>query len=336
MNQTLFLLPLFFAFVAAEAQELPTLNSLRFEFDVKRAELNNPIVELQTKYEEYLGQLLEEVKGAGNLENVLAVKAEIEGYKEGKSKAADGGFPKLKRLQDTYSEEKARRVAMMNEKLGFVVESHKAKLEALQKALTKENRLDEALAVKAERDSLAEVPKVVAPDSANQGLGGKLPPGAAPVVALTDPSKKSALAKVKKVDGDLEWGIMKENALIHPDRDHAWVEVPVELDGIQFTKLGIHAGILNFEVIEPGLVFIAVSTRFPQNSGEGEGWEKLAKNDKMLEKDGWRRLRELEGFRTTDPANKNSYMVFYRKCEKGESYSIRTEHYTPPVLLMRQ
>lgn len=137
-----------------QTQELPTLNSLKLEFDVKRAELQKPIQELQTKYEEQLNQLLERVTGAGELENAIAVKAEIEGYKDGKSKPAGDDFPELKRLQGIYADAHAQRVATINKNLGPVVEDYKAKLLALQKALTKEKRLEEALAVKAVIDGI--------------------------------------------------------------------------------------------------------------------------------------------------------------------------------------
>ena len=87
-----------------EAQEKPTLSSLKLEFDVKRAELRKPVEELQAKYEDQLNQLLEKVTSAGELEKALAVKAEIEGYKDGKSKPAADGFPELKRLQGIYTD----------------------------------------------------------------------------------------------------------------------------------------------------------------------------------------------------------------------------------------
>jgi len=136
------------------AQERPTVESLKLEFDVERAELRKPIQELQTKYEQQLGKLLEEVTSAGELERTLAVKAEIEGYKEGKTKPAGDGFPELKRLQGIYADVHAQRTAMMKKELGNVVTAYRAKLLALQKELTKERKIEDALAVKAVIDGI--------------------------------------------------------------------------------------------------------------------------------------------------------------------------------------
>jgi len=140
--------------MSLNAQEEPTLSSLVLEFDVRRAELGKPLLDLQTKYEERLNQLLVKATSKGELKKALAVKAEIEGGNEGGPKQADVGFPELKRLQNTYTNAYAQRFAAMNEKLGPLVSIHEAKLEALQMALTKEGRIDEALAVKTVIDGL--------------------------------------------------------------------------------------------------------------------------------------------------------------------------------------
>ena len=95
-----------------------TLRSLQFEYDVYRAELLKPLKELQKKYDTNLQRLLEKHTKAGELQAVLAVKNEIEGYKEGKSTSADKAkFPELHRLQSIYKETAVKHQAEFDEKV---------------------------------------------------------------------------------------------------------------------------------------------------------------------------------------------------------------------------
>jgi len=89
---------------------------------------------------------------------------------------------------------------------------------------------------------------------------------------------------------------------------------------------------LTIEVISDGLVFIAVSTRFPTKSGEGDGWEKDALDENGLRRLGWRHLREFEDLSATDSG---ALMVFYKDCAAGELVTLRTEKYIAPFALTR-
>ena len=125
-----------------------TLRSLQFEYDVYRAELLKPLKELQKKYDTNLQRLLEKHTKAGELQAVLAVKNEIEGYKEGKSTPADKAkFPELHRLQSIYKETAVKHQAEFDEKVPPVTTAHKARLQALQRRLTQQSKIEDALEV---------------------------------------------------------------------------------------------------------------------------------------------------------------------------------------------
>ena len=137
-----------------QEKEPRTLGSLKLEFDIERAELLKPQRELEKAYEAQLSEILKNVTKAGDLEKAIAVRNELNGFKEGKSVAAGDDFPVLKRVQTIYAKEVEKRKVAMNRDLVGVVKAHKERLLELQKRLTQENKLDEALEVKAVYDGV--------------------------------------------------------------------------------------------------------------------------------------------------------------------------------------
>lgn len=134
-----------------EGPPQPTLDSLKLEYDVNRSELMRPIAELQKIYEGKLKELLDEVTSAGELKEALAVKAELETYKnptggeEGEEKPAT--FPELQRLQEIFVDSKEKRLVTAREELKPLKDAYQEKLLALQKQLTQEQKLDQAVEV---------------------------------------------------------------------------------------------------------------------------------------------------------------------------------------------
>ncbi len=123
------------------------MERLIFRYEVACAELIKPYQELQNKYEDNLEQLLDTVTRAGALEKVLAVRAEIEGFREGKTEPAGAEFPELPRLQGIFARAGAERLAAMEAQAAPLTEDHQKRLGALVKELTRQQRLEEALAV---------------------------------------------------------------------------------------------------------------------------------------------------------------------------------------------
>ena len=152
----------------AEQRKAPTLDSLKLEFDVQRAEVIKPVMQLRESYEDRLKELLKEVTKTGDLEKALAVQNELTNYQSTDASAdADNEalFSELKRLREIFLKSQAQRLNKVNEKLVPLAKAYKANLSALQKQLTKDNKLEEAIAVQTARKevketlSLAEIPK---------------------------------------------------------------------------------------------------------------------------------------------------------------------------------
>jgi hypothetical protein len=128
-----------------------------------------------------------------------------------------------------------------------------------------------------------------------------------------------------------EWDKLKSGADCYGDTSkYHWSSIPAGLDGVRWTKHESKASTLQFTVKEPGLVFMAVTTRFG-GGGEAGDWQKALINAEGLEKEGWHRLTQFDGLRNTDVG----WIVYYKECGAGESHSYRTEKYVAPILLMR-
>jgi len=330
MKSRLFaLLLLLTPFVAGadEASQPKTLGSLKLAYDIKRSEFMKPISELQTSYEKQLELLLDQVTAAGNLKGALAVQSEIETYKESPYGNESETFPELDRLRGIYGEAFRTRINLVNEKLEPLAVAYKVELAGLMKQLTQEKKLDEAVKVQTEIETVealiaeASLPSVGARKQFRVG---------SPSEALTTDEGKGALAKI--VVSGAEWKALQIGALCFSDAEYQWVTVPAELENIQYTVAGKHSHTLTIEVISDGLVFIAVSTRFPTKSGEGDGWEKDALDENGLRRLGWRHLREFEDLSATDSG---ALMVFYKDCAAGELVTLRTEKYIAPFALTR-
>ncbi|MCP5540996.1 MAG: hypothetical protein H7A52_12710 [Akkermansiaceae bacterium] len=124
----------------------PDLEDLLFEYEVKKAEIDRPMTDLQRQYEGALGRLKDEMKSQGNLDAVLALEAEKKGFRAGQF-VGEGDFDALKRLRDKYRDALSRAESGLEKSRAALVEASTAKLEALQARLTQEGRLDEAQAV---------------------------------------------------------------------------------------------------------------------------------------------------------------------------------------------
>ncbi|MCB1062340.1 MAG: hypothetical protein KDN20_05375 [Verrucomicrobiae bacterium] len=166
--------------IQAQEQNAATLDSLTLEFDVHRAELMKPIAELKQIYQEKLNELLDEVTAAGDLKKALAVKAEITDFaSKGRTVVDEGAFPELKRLEEILVEAQAQRVNEVNEKMVPLIEVYQAKLKFLQKRLTQEKKLEEAVRVQSVLEkveagiSLPDLPALAAMEKKGVGEEGE-------------------------------------------------------------------------------------------------------------------------------------------------------------------
>jgi hypothetical protein len=167
---------------APPAQKPPSLKNLKLEFDIVRAELLIPLADLDELYAVQLEKLRLETQNRGQLEQVIAVRAE-QARLEGKNPEAAGEeFPELEKIRSIYARTKSDRLLAMNRALLPVVEQQKSVLEKLRIAQTQSNQIDEAILTQAEYE------RVVALETA---IRKELAAPASPVASVTAPSTSS-------------------------------------------------------------------------------------------------------------------------------------------------
>lgn len=171
----------------------PTLNGLKLEFDIGRAALTKPLEELDDLYRAQLEKLAEEMKVRGALDELIAVRAEIERL-EGKNTTGTGkDFPDLEKVRTIYEKAKVDRTRAMNTALLPEVTRHKESLEHLRAGQTRQNLLEEAIRTHEEIARVQaleeEVRKILA--SSNGGM----------VSSLAVPSPAKDLKVKVQVDG---------------------------------------------------------------------------------------------------------------------------------------
>ena len=132
------------------AAPAPTLDSLRLELDVNRQAFHQPVATLNTQYEAQLKKLEEDVRKAGELNLLLAVQDELKGFASGEAKPAPSDFGALQKLQDIYRPERAKREKAEAEQLVPFLAKYREALTTLQKRLTQENQVAEAIKVQDE------------------------------------------------------------------------------------------------------------------------------------------------------------------------------------------
>lgn len=157
--------------VVSAAEAPPELGILKSRFEEATAELYEPIRKLKQGYSESLQKLLSQVTAAGDLEKVIAVKAEISLISETGGERQGASFPELRRLQDIYDEQLELRTKEADSRLEPLRADYRQKLNGLQVDLTRNQRIDEALVVKAEIDSVVsggESPKTDVPTASGE------------------------------------------------------------------------------------------------------------------------------------------------------------------------
>ena len=89
-------------------------------------------------------------------------------------------------------------------------------------------------------------------------------------------------------------------------------------------------GITQFQVQTEGPVWMITTTRFGGGGNSDGDWLPEVTSRAELEQDGWKEI--ASGLGDTGPDH--SYLIFERYSLAGESFTLRTEKYVPPILLV--
>lgn len=138
--------------LAAE-EKGPSGDRLRFVFAVELAEAFKPLGELETNYQNALKREEDRAKSVGNLETLLAIRKELEGFRAGPAKEI-ATREELRKLREIYDKERTRLLGEINTAVTKKAQTYQTKLSELMTELTKADQIDEALELKKEIERL--------------------------------------------------------------------------------------------------------------------------------------------------------------------------------------
>ena len=162
LHRAVFILaiPLFLGLARAEDAKPTKLDVLRAQYESKKAEASSAVVALKTRYTKQLEDLQTTAQAAGDLELVLAARAEAKDFLlRPAGPIVVSSQAALARLQKIYSEQLVKVVAECDAKIVPVSVAYRERLNILIKELTKEGALD--LAVEAKKE-LAQIDQITA------------------------------------------------------------------------------------------------------------------------------------------------------------------------------
>lgn len=174
---------------------------------------------------------------------------------------------------------------------------------------TKAGNLDAAIAVEEEIKSRFPAPPPVPTASS---------PPLSPVVAKVD-VKNSTIAKLAKGEK------------LYKESEYVWVAIPGEFDGMQFAQpKNKHTAKTEFEVMTPGVVYVAFASRWKEDDDNKKD-DILARRD--IQRMGWKVMSEKSNIKSDEQGME--WVVAAKECKAGEVFSLRTDKYCAPIVLMK-
>lgn len=125
-----------------------TLSAMETAYAAAVAKIDQPQQDLLGKYREGLRSLAERSRAAGDLEGVIAVNRELESA-EKREKRDLGAHPDLERLREIYDTTLARLKSDAANEHARLIEAYRTRLAATVESLTREGKIDEAVAANA-------------------------------------------------------------------------------------------------------------------------------------------------------------------------------------------
>ena len=138
--------------VVAQKDTSSILDVLRTEYETAMAELELPLAEWNTRYRTELQKLEPAVRAKGDLEQMLAIRKEIENLDQPIQQDIAPEHRELARLREVYDNRAAQIRKASDLKAKQLHSTYQIKLKALQTELTKVSKIDEAMLV---REALA-------------------------------------------------------------------------------------------------------------------------------------------------------------------------------------
>ena len=114
------------------------------------------------------------------------------------------------------------------------------------------------------------------------------------------------------------------------DRTVTITKVPARFKGFNFTQHHAHGLSLTFKVLNDGVVYLGCSARWGTTADPDVARD--FETAKTLTAKGWVRK---DRFDVDTTAHDMQFEIFERPCKAGETFTIRTDKYAPPILLVK-
>lgn len=135
-----------------------------------------------------------------------------------------------------------------------------------------------------------------------------------------------------KMDQPREFKPLQAGEALYENGTYVWKTVPAEFAGFKFAKTADkHEGTTSFQVQTAGVVYVAFTSRWKLKDSE-EAREGFVSRREMI-RDGWKPL--VKGGELVSDEVNYVWNVFVRECKAGEKFTLRTEKYCPPIVLIR-
>lgn len=287
---------------------------------------------LARQYLTLLDGRLDKVSATGDLERSVIWRNEHDRFAAEKACPAedDPTVPaELREARGVWRTELARLDQERTKRAQAVHWKYDQVLAQAQTQLTQRQRIDDALLVKRKREEVLAA-WGIPPATATEPAPAAATP--APTAAPTAATGAKSAAKLAAVD--VQGTVRKPLAIganVFSDHESRFTQIPVEFDGFSFTQNNVHAGSLRFRVAADGLVYMACPSTFG-GGGSGGAWQRELVSEDQLRRLGWERDRRA-AMKLTD--SRQSWLIFSRQCRRGEEFTIRTEKYAAPFLIVR-
>lgn len=153
---------------------------------------------------------------------------------------------------------------------------------------------------------------------------------------FTDPSappSSSSLASrsyAKINAGNMTISKLAPGKKLYEESEYVWTSVPEAYSGMHFAQpKNKHTASTTFDIESDGLVYLAIYSRIQDEDAD--------KNDNMLsrrdiERQGW---KEMKGENLLSTEDNPKWLVFAKVCKAGESFTLRTDKYCAPIVLIK-
>jgi hypothetical protein len=292
---------------------------------------------LRAWYQAALDAVKKDALSKGDLDGVVAADTERDRTERDLTEQEKNSLPKVSRaVRDKYDEARALQAKQFNGAVTASLQAYAAALESLEKRLTQQGKLEDAIATRVERSKVSGLlagggARAPAPEAAPR-------PGPPSPAATPAPKPQPAVAAIQGISRenpakieceDMNPSLIEEGGSGQIEK---WTSVPAEFKGATIyypktVKADQSKAAVIYKTLEPGRVYAVCN--FTSQGNPSGGWM----NDRWTEADflahGWARVAGAEFVNEKGGV----YMVLTKVLTKEDAGRLRSNKYNPPYLV---